>query len=239
MGMLPNNESIKKSDLYEIAAFINPAKQVGGDFYDVFSIGEDRLVITVGDVSDKGVPAAMYMSICVTLLRQICKMDKTPDQVTEILNRCLCERNPNMMFATLFLMIINTRTGEFVYTNAGHCQPAIVRTSEVFELEDLSGPAVGVAEEAKYTTSRGSLAPGDYMVIYTDGISEAQNESGEFFNTERIIGTLKKHKFNTANSLLYSLLDDVLDFRQNAEQSDDMTLLCYRRLKSVAKGGAK
>lgn len=229
MGMLPNRESIPKSDYYQVAAFIHPAKEVGGDFFDVFNLDKNHMIISVGDVSDKGVPAAMFMSICVTLLRQIFKAKKDISSSMTILNNCLSERNPNLMFVTLFVMIVNTETGEFSYANAGHCPPLIIHNDSFEELHETSGPALGVMEGATYSESGGKLEIDDYVLIYTDGISEAQDEEGKFFNSDRIYATIEERKFNSANSLVYALLDSVTDFRKNAPQSDDITMLCYRR----------
>ncbi len=229
MGMLPNRDNIPKSNYYQIAAFIHPAKEVGGDFYDVFKLDENHLIVSVGDVSDKGVPAAMFMSICVTLMRQIFKTQNDISKSMEILNSCLSERNPNLMFVTIFVMIINTQTGEFTYVNAGHCKPLIIHRDSYEELSETSGPALGIMSEATYSQSHGKLEPDDYIMIYTDGISEAQDENGKFFESDRIYSTIDDRKFNSANSLVYALWDNVTDFRKDAAQSDDMTILCYQR----------
>ena len=234
MGMLPGKESIPRSPLYEISAFIHPAKEVGGDFYDVFRLGEDRLVITIGDVSDKGVPAAMFMSICVTLLRQLYKGADSIETVFRDVNSCLSERNPNMMFVTLFSMIVNTLTGDFCFCNAGHCPPLIVREKGLMVLEHLSGPALGVMEGADYLLGSGHLDPGDYLFIYTDGISEAQNEENKFFGEERIRNVLEQRHYNSAKSQVYSILDAIVEFRGQADQSDDMTMLSFRRAENGA-----
>ena len=240
MGMLPNRDSIPKSDYYCIAAFIHPAKEVGGDFYDVFNLDENHMIVSVGDVSDKGVPAAMFMSICVTLMRQIFKTQDDIGRSMKILNDCLSERNPNLMFVTIFVMIINTVTGEFTYVNAGHCKPLIIHGDSYEELQETSGPALGIMSGASYSMSQGMLEPEDYIMIYTDGISEAQNEKGEFFDTERIYSTIDDRKFNSSNSLVYALLDSVTEFRKDAAQSDDMTILCYqRKTKLQSQDGEK
>lgn len=229
MGILPNKNTVPKSEFYQISAFINPAKEVGGDFYDVFSLNDDLIVLTEGDVSDKGVPAALFMSICVTLLRHVFRHQRDISQAIMEVNNCLSERNPSMMFATLFTAVLNVRTGEFHYVNAGHCLPIIVGQDRIRELEGTSGPAVGVFEGSTYESFTDTLKPGEYLFVYTDGISEAQNSRKEFFGTERIIENLAKGKFNTANSLVYSVLYGILEFREDAAQSDDITMLCFQR----------
>ncbi|WP_406547564.1 SpoIIE family protein phosphatase [Succinimonas sp.] len=234
MGMLPGKESIPRSKYYEISAFIHPAKEVGGDFYDVFQLNEDHLVLTIGDVSDKGVPAAMFMSICVTMLRQIYKTRSNIEAVLRDVNNCLSERNPNLMFVTLFTMIVNIKTGDFSFCNAGHCPPLIVRKTELYELSHLSGPALGVMGNAEYVSGADHLDPDDYIFIYTDGISEAQNTEKQFYGDARIREALEKRDYNSAKSQVYSILDAVIEFRGAAEQSDDMTVLSFRRNSAAA-----
>ena len=234
MGMLPGRERIPRSDLYEISAFIHPAKEVGGDFYDVFRLGENRLVITVGDVSDKGVPAAMFMSICVTLLRQLYKSGDSIETVFRNLNGCLCERNPNLMFVTLFSMVADIRTGDFSFCNAGHCPPLIVRKSGLSVLDRLSGPALGVMDDAAYQPGSGHLDPGDYLFVYTDGISEAENAERKFYGEERIRKLLEQRRYSSAKSQVYTVLDAIVEFRGSADQSDDITMLSFRRTEDGA-----
>lgn len=232
MGMLPNKDNTPTSKSLEIESYLQPAKEVGGDFFDIFRINEHSIAITIGDVSDKGVPAAMFMSICVTTLRQLLKTKNNVSTTLCNLNNVLSERNPNMMFVTLFVAIFDEKTGKFSYGNAGHCQPCIIKANNtVTELIGLSGPAIGVMENIPYQEYEGKLDNDEYLFVYTDGVSEAQNSNKEFFEVKNILSVLKNETFKESKSVIDKMLSEVITFRETAPQSDDITMMSIKYKK--------
>lgn len=227
MGMLPNEESTPSSNKLDISSYLTPAKEVGGDFFDIIRIDDHSVGIIIGDVSDKGVPAALFMSICLSNLRRLLLTKQSITESLKILNNLICERNPNLMFVTLFLAIFDENTGSFTYGNAGHCRPLILRkkTNKVTELQGLSCPALGVTECDSYSQFEEKIENDDYLLVYTDGISEAQNCDKEFFGTNNIIQLLEKRNFNSSQELATNIINQLNEFRGNADQSDDITMI--------------
>lgn len=230
LGMLVPDDEIPSSDKVHTAAFLTPAKEVGGDFYDVFYLDDDRIAFCIGDVSDKGVCAALFMSMTISLVRSTLALGIEPCKVMELINSQLSKRNPNMMFVTMYIMVVNEKTGEYVASNAGHCLPILIKDNEIIELDELSGPAVGAIDGLEYTQYQGTIKQGESLLLYTDGVSEAQNEKREFFGVEKILDTCKSNSTLEPKLLLESVLDEVYSFRGNFEQSDDITLLCFKLL---------
>lgn len=233
LGMLPGDADLPVSARVDMAAFLTPAKEVGGDFYDAFALDEHRICITIGDVSDKGVPAALFMSMTMSLMRSVCALGLTPAEAASAANAQLALRNPNMMFVTMFTAVLDLRDGTLTAVNAGHCPPLLCRPGgELQEIDEISGPAVGPLPGVTYTQYQLPLQPGDCLLLYTDGVSEAQNEQDEFFDTERLYELCRRQKFAdlTPRQCIDTLLQAVLDFRGRKEQSDDITLLCLKRL---------
>ena len=238
-GMLPSVEpyySNKKE--YDLAATMIPAKEVGGDFYDFYMLNEDHLVVTVADVSGKGVGAALFMVISKTLLKDFVmvyssnySLNKEPDLslIMEWANKQLYENNEAKMFVTIFLGVLNLKTGEFVYVNAGH-NPPMVRYQKDGEFSfirnEKRNPILGVSKKIKYREYRLTLSPGDMLFFYTDGITEAMNSQRELFNENRLKSTLDSIPANSsANEIVSSVYTSVKQHVGEAEQSDDMTML--------------
>lgn len=225
-GLLPSEESLPTSDKVTFASCLYPAKEVAGDFYDIFRVDPTHIAFVIGDVSDKGVPAALFMSTTITMMRQALSLGKSPSAAVTSVNNRLAERNPNMMFVTMIALVLDENTGTCTICNAGHCLPIIVDKEEIKELDELSGAAAGVMEDLQYTEFTCKLGKNQSLILYTDGISEAQNEKGEFFGVDDIKQTLSKTYTLSAQEILHLLNSKVSEFRGNALQSDDITALC-------------
>lgn len=231
MGMLSKNEELPHTDKIDCFAFLDPAKEVGGDLYDSFFIDDEHLVICIGDVSDKGVPAALFMSTTLTLERLSLNLNQDPHQAISLINNKLSEHNPNLMFVTLFIGILNIHTGKFTYSNAGHCQPIIVKQDGTTRnLTDLSGPAVGVMENLDYELSSTTINDGEFILLYTDGVSEAQNEAQELYGERRILDYCHQISSFKCKDIVEGLVHEVEIFRGKAKQSDDITILCVQKI---------
>ena len=217
---------------FDIYATMQAAKEVGGDFYDFYLVDDEHLLVTIADVSGKGVPAALFMVIAKTMLKNsVLSMDsvKSLADVMARTNDQLCQNNDAMMFVTAFMGILNLTTGQFNYINAGHNPPALYKASEKrFDYLPLERNFVmGGMDHIKYKGQELTLQKGDRLVLYTDGVTEALNDSKELFGEERLLDTLNKTKVNenSAQNLLLELEQVLNDYVGNAEQSDDITML--------------
>lgn len=214
---------------FDIYAGMQPAKEVGGDFYDFFLIDDDRLALVIADVSGKGVPAALFMVIAKTLIKNRAQMGGSPSEILHDVNTQLCEGNEAEMFVTVWLAIINFKTGEGTASNAGHEYPAVCRNGEKFELiKNRHSPAVATFDGIKFRENEFKLAPGDTLFVYTDGVPEAVNENNEMFGTERMIDVLNAGKTAELKELLENMKKSIEDFAGDTEQFDDMTMLAIR-----------
>ena len=218
-------------DEFDLHASLESAREVGGDLYDFFLLDDDHLCLAVGDVSGKGVPASLFMAVTITLLRSVARRNPAPDEVLAQLNATLCRDNDSAMFVTVFYGICDIRTGELVYACGGHMPPYVVRAGgEVEELARPHGVGLGVSLRARYDTATTTLHPGDAMLVYTDGLSEAMSFQDTMFGAERIEQVLQRGGGDLdAGELLQSVRDAVWDFAAGAEQYDDLTLLTFRR----------
>ncbi len=214
----------------DIHASVESAKEVGGDLYDFFFIDDDRLFFVIGDVSGKGVPASLFMAVSITLLKANTKNGMNPDEILYKVNNDLCTDNESSMFVTTFCGIINIRTGEIVYSNGGHNPPYILKASrEVEALPCQSGLVVGVMEDFVFDREFTSLRPGDSLVMYTDGVTEAANIRQELFSEERFEDFLRgTEKDISARELVLKTSQAVHAFASGAVQSDDITLLVIK-----------
>lgn len=216
----------KRKDI-NIHASLIPAREVGGDFYDFFFIDDSHLCFVVGDVSGKGVPAALMMAVCKTLIKSKAGNDKSTASILTQVNEEMARENSNYMFVTVFLGILNTATGELTYTNAGH-NPTYIRrsNSSVEKLTELHGPVVAAMEGLSYTQSSVELIPGDYIFAYTDGIPEAHNTSEELFGNNRLDEFIKTNPFNSPQTVIDKIINSVHEFENGAPKFDDLTALC-------------
>ena len=228
LGMLPSDDKLPNTKALISAAYLVPAKEVGGDFFDAFALGDDQYIFTVGDVSDKGIPAALFMSMTMTTLRLSLRQGLPLQEVIYHINNTLAERNPNMMFVTLYVVKVDAKTCECEAINAGHCFPIVFNEQNVYELDTISGPAVGAIPDVKYKTYNFKLHANEGLIIYSDGVSEAQNINNEFFSVERILQLARKNELSEPKDMLEAINKDISSFRGKAKQSDDITALCFK-----------
>jgi sigma-B regulation protein RsbU (phosphoserine phosphatase) len=206
-----------------------PAKEIAGDFYDFFLLSPDVLSLLIADVSGKGIPAAMFMAVTRTIIRNLEKEGMSPAQILDRANELLCEDNPQSMFVTIFIAHYNTKTGQLLYANGGHNPP--YRLSEdgtLHEFECATEPMMGVFEGQEYSDKEVALDPGDYLVLYTDGVTEAHAPDGHMFGEERFENLLHGHASESPEKICKDVLETVDNF-QMQHRFDDVTLLILRR----------
>ncbi|HKE26273.1 MAG TPA: SpoIIE family protein phosphatase [Bryobacteraceae bacterium] len=207
-----------------------PAKEVGGDLFDYFLLDEDHLGFVVGDVSGKGVPAALFMAVARTLLRATSENQKGgPGECLTYMNRTLAAGNSAGMFVTLFYAVLDTRTGELAFANAGHNPPYIVTPQgQLRKLSQKSGPMLALFDGHEYGTLTARLEPGEGILLYTDGVTEAVNKQGEFFGDERLESYLAGCMSSGAQALVEGLHAAVAAFATGVPRADDITVLGLR-----------
>jgi PAS domain S-box-containing protein len=214
----------------DVAATIIPAKEVGGDFFDAFPLDENLICIALGDVSGKGIPAALFMIRVITLIRLSVSKLNSLASIVESINRHLCEGNDNYMFVTMFIGVFDVTSGKLTYVNGGHNLPFFARRGNPFQLLEVpKGILLGIHEGATYETAELLFQPGDTLVLYTDGVTEAENQEQEFFSTERT-GQVLNNVLTTATSevMVKTLQEAVFAFSHSVPQSDDVTILVLR-----------
>jgi sigma-B regulation protein RsbU (phosphoserine phosphatase) len=230
MGILPKTfPPFPERHEFEIYAILEPAKEVGGDLYDFFFIDDDHLCFTVGDVSDKGVPASLFMVITRTLIKTNASQGMRAEVVLNRVNENLSADNPSLMFVTLFLGILNIRTGELEYSNGGHNPPYIIDgQGHTTPLETTNGMALGVVEDFSYGVKRVVLRRGESIFLYTDGVTEATSEQGEFFSVGRLEKELARLKDKHVDEVIAGIMQQVTSFSEGVPQADDITMLILR-----------
>lgn len=218
---------------FSLYAAMKAAKYVGGDFYDFFSIDDGRLALVIADVSGKGVPAAILMAICRTMVRAVAAGESSPSACIGRVNRMLCGENLNNMFVTLFYGIYDTVSGTLSYCNAGHNPPLLVRPDGQYEYIDPTGDiALGVSAGASYHHGHAVIPVSGTLLLYTDGVTEECDAGGGLYGTRRLAELCASHAGYAPEELIGSVLDDVEAFASGkpaAGSSDDMTLLALRR----------
>lgn len=230
LGLLPFPLAGEIRARVDLCAVMRPAKEVGGDLYDYFELPDGRLCWTIGDVSGKGVPAALFMAITRTLIRATAEDETDPARILYRVNNRLAANNPNVMFVTLLLGVLDLATGDLAWANAGHPPPAVIAADGAVRLlEGRSGPACGVQEDLPYLCLSARLAPGETLVGYTDGITEAMDPENRQYGEERMLPLLSAMPDDAAD-LAKRLVGDVDAFAGEAEQFDDITLVVIRRL---------
>jgi sigma-B regulation protein RsbU (phosphoserine phosphatase) len=237
LSMVPSEFPLSSPDRpVSIHAFMEPAREVGGDLYDFFYLGHDTLCFLIGDVSDKGAAAGMFMARTCSLVRVLAKQwhavtgdVPTPDQILNELNTELCDNNPQLTFVTVFLALLNVATGELSIASAGHSPPYLLRDGGPAELGPLArGRPLGVRRDSTYESESIHLDQGDGLFLYTDGITDAVNASGELYSEERLktdLGTLDEA---APHEVIDKVLRKVKAFAGDSPQFDDITMLAVR-----------
>jgi len=226
-AMLP--QRLPEHPQYTGQATMVPAREMGGDFYDFFPVGENRIGLVIADVSGKGVPAAFFMAISRTILQGSAREHGSPGACLADSNDLLCQQNPLDLFVTAFYGVLDLDTGTFTYANAGHNPPILVRADgTVSNLPAMGGVAMGVMMGLSYAENSVTLAAGDTLLLYTDGISEAMDGDGQEFTEGRLIRSLGESHRESVEIVMSSLIDSVHEFVGGAPQSDDITCLIVR-----------
>ena len=227
-NMLPNiYPAFPDRTEFDIYATMNPAKEVGGDFYDFFLIDEDHLCMIMADVSGKGVPAALFMMASKIILANNAMMGKSPAQILTDTNASICPNNREEMFVTVWLGILEISTGELTAANAGHEYPAIKHANGEFELfKDKHGLVIGAMDGIKYKDYKLSLEPGSKIFLYTDGVPEATDSEGRMFGAGKMLAALNSDRDASPEITLKNVRAAVDGFVKDAEQFDDLTMLC-------------
>lgn len=214
---------------FTLHAFMQPAREVGGDFYDFFLIDDDHLALIIADVSGKGIPASLVMMSSMILLRTQARNGGTPARVLAEVNDQLSRNNKSKMFVTVWMGILDTRTGVMTCASAGHEYPVLRGGDGIYRLfKDKHGFVVGGMEGMAYKDYELALHPGDVLFVYTDGIPETNNEKEEFYGTERLTQALNDTGSDDSTVLIDAMSKSTSAFRGSAEQFDDMTMLCIR-----------
>jgi phosphoserine phosphatase RsbU/P len=214
---------------FDIYAYMHAAKSVGGDFYDFFMIDNDHLGLVIADVSGKGVPAALFMAISRTIIRTTALNGLSPDQCMKYTNNLLNKESINEMFVTAFYGILDIKTGELQYSNAGHNPPYLIRkNASLMEFEITGDIILGIIKDADYQCKTIKMEAGDTLFLFTDGVSEAENTKQELFGNPLLEKVLQDFYNSTPEELCKTMFDRVKDFAGDAEQSDDITMLALK-----------
>jgi serine phosphatase RsbU (regulator of sigma subunit) len=213
-----------------IAASMRPALEVGGDFYDVFRIESGQLGLVIADVSGKGVAAAFFMAVTRTMLRSVALGGSTPADCIAQVNEAICRENPIDMFVTALYAELDETSGDVVLVNAGHCEPIVVSADSKPRVVRRSGnPPLGVMPAQVFTERRLTLAPGEMLFLYTDGLTEAFNREGDLFRVQRLMEIAERRASGSPQDLMLAVIDGVESFSAGTVQADDMTCLAIRR----------
>lgn len=262
MSAVPHDfDSLTERFALDIAGFMRPAREVGGDFYDVFEVGERGVAFVIGDVSGKGVPAALFMMRAQSLLRQFLLETDDLGTAFTLANRQLCERNDAMLFVTAFACVVDTATGEVRFANAGHNPPVLKQNGKLGNLACRPGLVLGAMDVVKYHEGSFACSPGEGLLLYTDGVSEAANAAEELYGEERLLETLARidasggegvpvgsdvqapdvaaaasaAAASSAQTAVNSLVASVDAFAGEAPQADGITMLAFRWNLPVAR----
>jgi sigma-B regulation protein RsbU (phosphoserine phosphatase) len=233
-SMLPSVFPQRKE--FELFAMMDPAKEVGGDFYDFFFVDDKRLCFVIGDVSGKGVPAALFMAISKMLIKTEAKQGLSTDEVLTAVNSILAEDNQTCLFVTVFCAILDIETGEVEFANGGHNPPLVCSRSGCYDYMKMAcGFVIGVMGNMICEKQRLTLKPGDMIFLYTDGVTEAMDPDKQQFGEHRLKEMLSNHTDKDIKGLIDSMRQEVLSFSRGASQSDDITMLALR-YNGIQKG---
>ena len=233
--MLPNIfPAFPSRNDFDIYASMTPAKEVGGDFYDFFMVDDDHLAMVMADVSGKGVPASLVMMSATTAIRSFALSGIGCSEILEKLNDGIKKRELSNMFITVWIGILDLKTGVLTTSSGGHEYPAIYHGDQFVLFKDRHGLVVGGYLGTKYPEETLQLKPGDIIFVYTDGVAEAQNSSEEFYGCDRLLLALnhviEKNKEAGPKEMIEGVTEELDKFVQDAEQFDDTTMLCVKYL---------
>ncbi len=229
MGYLRSDfDSFAENRDFTLSALLKPAREVGGDFYDFFRISDDTICLAIGDVAGKGVPASLFMSVALTLTRSGNYSHTSLASVVGKINNELCKRNENSHFITAFFGVLDIVSGDLTFCNAGHNYPYLLKGGELFEVHGTHGPALGVLEDVKYKTGKLKFEFGDSIVLYTDGITDAENKNETFFGKTRLEDVLTKNLLKAPADITRIIYKEIRKFTEGKPQSDDLTILALK-----------
>ncbi|WP_319574426.1 SpoIIE family protein phosphatase [uncultured Desulfobacter sp.] len=229
LGLVPKTfPGQLKFDHMDLYATLQPAQEVGGDLYDFFQLDDDHVVFTLGDVSDKGVPAALFLVVTRTLIRVFSGKEKSPARMMTSINNVLSSDNPRSRSVNLFIGILNIRTGQVVYANGGHNPPIIITHDGAHFIENKKEPLVGAMPGIIYSDNTLTLNNGQGFMLYTDGVNEAMNKTGEPFSNQRVIDEVSKDRDLPSETIVHNLLDRIKKHADSAPQSDDIAILMIK-----------
>lgn len=234
VGSLENDFSSfnRLPDVY-VTANMCPAKEVGGDFYDIFMIDDKKLCFLVADVSGKGVPAALFMSMAKIHIKNYVSLNLPLSEVAQRVNNQLCYRNEEGMFVTAFICVLDLETNEMKFVNAGHNPPFLKKSNESFVMQKpVVNLVFGMLEDVVYEEQSLYLQKGDVIYLYTDGVTEALNQNGELFGEERLLEALNRYAdcIDRSQQFVEMLFKQVEIFSQGVSRADDITMLCLSRI---------
>jgi len=230
MGIIPKTfPTFPEHSQFDLFATIEPAKEVGGDLYDFFLMDKDHICFTLGDVSDKGVPAALFMVITRTLIKTTAEHEPSPAKIMSHINNILGEDNPRAMFVTLIIGVLNIHTGVITYSCGGHNHPIVLLANgETYYKKDNSGPMVGVFENIDYKELSVHLSPGDSFFLYTDGVTEAMDLDQNLFSDEKLLSVVTEGPLDRIEKTIENVMHEVRVHAGKAPQSDDIAMLMIR-----------
>lgn len=229
MGIIPKTfPAFPDRTDFDIFAILEPARAVGGDLYDFF-FSEEHLFFAIGDVSGKGIPASLLMAVTRTLWRAKTSIDIKIEDIVESMNHELSSNNEFAMFVTFIMGIMDTKTGEIIYCNAGHNPPFVIRNNGAIErLESRHGVPLGIDINKKYSTGKVTLAPEEVIFLYTDGVTEANDTKENLYGEEKLIDVLANSHKNEPKKIIENVMNTIKDYSKGAEQSDDITMLAIQ-----------
>jgi sigma-B regulation protein RsbU (phosphoserine phosphatase) len=214
----------------DLAGFNVPCRTVGGDYYDFFPYADGRLGLTLGDVSGKGMPASLMMMALHARVQVLAEDPGKLDEFMTRLNKATCANCPSNRFITFFFCVLDTKTGDLAFANAGHNPPIIVRASGEAEMLEGGGPVLGIIPFAPYKEKHVSLQQGDMLVIYSDGVTEANNLNHDEYDEERFIEVLRENRQKSASDIVSAVTKSLNEFAAGAPQADDITLVVAKRV---------
>ena len=232
LAMLPPGDQLFQEHP-EVSAYaiMEPAKNIGGDFYDAFVAAPGRLFFAIGDVSGKGVPAALFMARAITQMRMEAVRRRSATAVLEAVNRALCIGNDAGMFVTLFCGILDLETGTFTFANAGHNPPVLINENGEHKfIEVKKGLVAGIMDNSRYPAETLQIAPGQTLLLYTDGVTEAMNTADNYYSEKRLLAAIAGASADDPRTLIDAIHASIFEFARNAPQADDITMfaLSYR-----------